>query len=272
MRLLNRPSMGTPLDTHSGVGNCWCGQSFFTGSDGINRIVTSQGRALSTWQLQLSPAPHLVLEGQATVVTGQDEGFFTTVSSNGLAAGSAIIWAVGRPTNNNPAFVNLFAYAATVSGGTYTQLFSSPAGTWPHTGGNANIVPVVANGKVYVAAYKALTIFGGSGAAALPALQPAAQPNTATTPSSLQMINSPHIVSGVLSAIDGPTLTLKNRGGKPVKVDDSQAAKNGRIGTPLELGVSLTAQGSIIEANGALEAVSIVRAKGTSGELWPADR
>ena|SRR5450631_4366915 len=83
---------------------------------------------------------------------------------------------------------------------------------------------------------------------------------------------SPHIVSGVLSAIDGPTLTLKNRGGKPVKVDDSQAAKNGRIGTPLELGVSLTAQGSIIEANGALEAVSIVRAKGTSGELWPADR
>jgi hypothetical protein len=252
--------MGTPLDTHSGVGNCWCGQSFFTGSDGINRIVTSQGRALSTWQLQLSPAPHLVLEGQATVVTGQDEGFFTTVSSNGLAAGSAIIWAVGRPTNNNPAFVNLYAYAATVSGGTYTQLFSSPAGTWPHTEANANIVPVVANGKVYVAAYKALTIFGGSGAAALPALQPAAQPN------------SPHIVSGVLSAIDGPTLTLKNRGGKPVKVDDSQAAKNGRIGTPLELGVSLTAQGSIIEANGALEAVSIVRAKGTSGELWPADR
>jgi len=39
-------------------------------------------------------------------------------------------------------------------------LFQGAAGTWPYTGGNANIVPVVANGKVYVASYKELAIFG----------------------------------------------------------------------------------------------------------------
>ncbi len=35
-----------------------------------------------------------------------------------------------------------------------------PAGDWPNTGGNANIVPVVANGRVFVANYRALSIFG----------------------------------------------------------------------------------------------------------------
>jgi hypothetical protein len=39
-----------------------------------------------------------------------------------------------------------------------TQLFSAPAGTWGLS--NANIVPTVANGKVYIGSNKALMIFG----------------------------------------------------------------------------------------------------------------
>jgi hypothetical protein len=56
----------------------------------------------------------------------------------------------------------LYAFKAKLSGGSnkLTQLFSQPAGEWPNTGGNANVVPVVANGKVYVASNKQLTIFG----------------------------------------------------------------------------------------------------------------
>ena len=39
------------------------------------------------------------------------------------------------------------------------QLFQAPAGAWDTTG-KANLVPVVANGKVFVATLKQLAIFG----------------------------------------------------------------------------------------------------------------
>ena len=143
-----------PLNTQQ-IDPCWCGPSFFEGSDGIGRVVTSHGSTLSTWQVQMSPSPTLTPEATATINSGQHAGFFTSVSSNGTNAGSAIIWAVGRPTGAgaNPTAVTLFAFAATPSSGstTLTQLFSAPAGSWPNTGGDANIVPVVANGKVFVA-------------------------------------------------------------------------------------------------------------------------
>jgi hypothetical protein len=41
-----------------------------------------------------------------------------------------------------------------------TQLFNGGAGSWPNVGGNSNLVPVVANGEVFVASYKQLQIFG----------------------------------------------------------------------------------------------------------------
>ena len=142
-----------PLDTQQNDA-CACGPSFFIGSDEGMRIVTSHGSTLRTWQVQMSPSPALAPEAMATISSGQDPGFFTSVSSNGTTAGSAIIWAVARPTGSgaNPTAINLYAFAATPSSGstTLTQLFSAPAGSWPNTGGNANIVPVVANGKVFV--------------------------------------------------------------------------------------------------------------------------
>ena len=41
-----------------------------------------------------------------------------------------------------------------------TQLFRGFAGTWPYFAAHSNLVPIVANGKVYVASYKQLAIFG----------------------------------------------------------------------------------------------------------------
>ena len=55
--------------------------------------------------------------------------------------------------------VTLYAFNAAASGGTFPLLYSVVAGTWPNINANANIVPVVANGKVYVASYQTLTIF-----------------------------------------------------------------------------------------------------------------
>ena len=254
--LLNRLNMSTPLDVHQ-LGGCWCGPSYFVGSDGVARIVTSQGNTLSTWKLVLSPAPHLVQEGSVGITTGQDPGFFTVVSSNGTTAGTAIIWAVSRPSSNTA--VNLYAFAATPSGGTYKQLFFAPAGSWPYTNGNANIVPVVANGKVYVASYKALTIFGAPGVAiaansALPI--PVASLGT-------------HSTTGILMAIDGTTLTIQTRTRQIVKIDASLATKNERL-SALHLGEPYIAMGESLTGTGALLATSIVRGKG-SGDLWPTD-
>jgi hypothetical protein len=243
------------LDTHQLAG-CWCGPSWFTGSDGIGRVVTSEGSFLQTWQLQLSPSPKLVLEGSGTIATGQlqDPGFFTSVSSNGTTAGTAIIWAVGRPTVPTAPTVTLYAFAATPSDETLTQLFSSPAGYWPETGADADIVPVVANGKVYVAAYRSLIIFG-----IIPV--PAAS-RIALQPIPIVSPESPNVITGTLLAVNGSTLTLQTHTGKNVKIDASQAMKNQRVGAPLNVGMALTVQGSSIEGSGALLATSMYRAKG----------
>jgi hypothetical protein len=40
------------------------------------------------------------------------------------------------------------------------QLYMGTVGTWVVNGTNSNLVPVVANGKVFVASYKELVILG----------------------------------------------------------------------------------------------------------------
>ncbi|HUB63511.1 MAG TPA: hypothetical protein VL996_03555, partial [Methylocella sp.] len=265
----DRLNLPTPLDTYSLPG-CWCGPSYFVGPDGIQRIVTSHGSSIQTWHVN-SPSLGLNPVGSADVASSeQDPGFFTVVSSNGTQNGSAIIWAVSRPVDDNPALVNLYAFNAIANwdeGWQYTLLYSSPAGSWPNTGGNANIVPVVANGKVYVATNQLLTIFGaGGGNAAKVAPKLALQPNQVASPGSL------HLISGTVTAIDRSILTLQTRTGKSVKIDDAQAVRNDRVVAPLSVGLPLTVRGSLIEGNGALLATVIGRAKGTSGELWPQDR
>ena len=56
--------------------------------------------------------------------------------------------------------VRITAVNATPSKGTLPVLFQEAAGTWPNVRGNANLVPVVADGHVYVASHKQLRIFG----------------------------------------------------------------------------------------------------------------
>src|SRR5271166_1084897 len=263
-----------PLNTQP-IESCWCGPSFFIGPDGGRRIVTSHGSRLRTWRVQMSASPTLTQEATATISSGQDSGFFTSVSSNGTGAGSAIIWAVGRPTGTgaNPKAVTLFAFAATPPSGstTLTQLFSAPAESWPNTGGNANIVPVVANGKVFVAsAYLdgsgntrgQLNIFGKGGTGA---------PISSASIASAVAPASAHTISGTLVAISGETLTLRTRAGKTATIDASGALRNERVTGPLMVGTPYTAQGTTFDTSGALLATAIGRAKPSSG-LWPSDR
>lgn len=149
------------LGTYS-VGNCWCGPSYFVDpSDGLGRVVTSGGHAVQSLKVQTSPKAALVKVSQSPAIAGnvQDPGFFTSVSSNGTA--SPIIWALSRPTNSAGNPIYLYAFdPENVTGGIMHQLFRGLAGTWPNTGGNSNLVPLVANGEVFVASHGQLRIFG----------------------------------------------------------------------------------------------------------------
>ena len=162
MFILNRNNMGgyTPggpdkFVTQADIGGCWCGQSYFH-----HKIVSSGGSKAILWKVQTSPMVVLQNQGSsAGIGGGQDPGFFTSISSDD--EDHPIIWAVSRPDNSSPADISLFAFKGEPSSSaTLDTLFHAQAGTWPNTGGNANIVPVVANGKVYVASYKQLSIFG----------------------------------------------------------------------------------------------------------------
>jgi hypothetical protein len=75
------------------------------------------------------------------------------VSSNGAAAGTALVWLVRRTSP-----LELEAYDAVTLG---KPVYSAQAGTWSgKSNSNAFISPLVANGRVYVAADGTVDVFG----------------------------------------------------------------------------------------------------------------
>jgi hypothetical protein len=273
------------LEMHQGEG-CWCAPSYFAGPDSLTRMVTSQGNQLQTFHI--FPSPSLTPAGTSTISTsGQDPGFFTTVSCNGNGAfgtcsNMPIIWAVSHPVSTTSNGVNLYAFQALKVNTTdpgYALLFGpTKVGSWPNIGGNANIVPTVSNGRVYVASNKLLTILnvGGTGALSLAAAE-------ATTPTP----TSGFAISGTLESVNGSVLTLTNRNGKERLIDASKAIANDTISPALINGGAYTAVGSSFTSLGALQADAIYRAKcrqhkkaagdltaepACTGDQWPPDK
>jgi len=238
------------------------------GSDGIGRVVLSAGHHGIIWRIQTSPTVTLVKERTLQdISSGQDAGFFTSVSSNGTQAGTAVVWAVSRPTDTNPANVLLYAFNA-ASG---ALLYSAIAGTWPSPG-NANIVPIVANGEVLVASNKQLAIFGRLPAAAPVAT--AAATNTSaslagTTNAPLQAPVQGNEVTGRVLRVNGVEVIVQQYSGAHVAID-AKPAQDAFQSVPLFEGQIVTAEGSL-DALGVLHARTIVRAK-PSPKLWPPDQ
>lgn len=141
------------------IGSCWCGQSYYKDPDGSARVVSSGGSQVLVWKLQTSPNPTLTQVAHSpSLKGGQNPGFFTSISSNGSA--SPIIWALTRPLSGSNNAVTLYAMNPDAGGANMKQLFRANAGAWPNYNGDSNQVPIVANGKVYVASNKQLQIFG----------------------------------------------------------------------------------------------------------------
>jgi hypothetical protein len=271
------------LQLRQGSG-CWCAPSYFTGPDGVGRIVASQGKVIQTFQI---PVTTLSPEGTSTSLsTGQDPGFFTTVSCSGNGAfgnctNTPIIWAVSRPISTTSTGVNLYAFSGLAVSESYPLLFGpTNVGSWPNIGGNANIVPTVSNGLVYVASNKLLTILKEGGRGTLPlAAAEVATPLVAAPPT------SGFAISGTLDSVNGSVLTLTNRYGKARLINDSKAMANGLVEPVLSIGGAYTAAGSSFTAAGELQADAISRAKcrqhddaagaaqpACTGDQWPPDK
>lgn len=141
------------------VGPCWCEPSYFE-LNGVPQIVSSGGATLQLWALNGSGTP--LAAGPSNAITNpSNAGFFTSVSSNG--ASDPIIWAVGRPGRSGTTNITLGAFAAQLpnaAGGGMRQLYDTVVGAWTSSDAFANIVPVVANGLVYVAGNQQLAIYG----------------------------------------------------------------------------------------------------------------
>jgi hypothetical protein len=272
--ILDRDSMGgfhhPDIPKNVGVGGCWCGPSFFTGSDGVGRVVSSGGYGeLKTWKINTAASPALQAEASASLVSWNgvnDPGFFTGVSSNGTNADTAIIWAVGRPVGKGDP-VTLYAFNGTATGASLPALWSGTAGSWPNTGGNANLVPTVANARVYVASYKELAIFG-----LIPRSRMTQRRALPTADELIQgappLPRLPGAVFwGTIKELDGDRLTIVLRTGERLQVDLTEAMKEGTFVDPV-VGRNVEVIGKL-NADGILEASTMNRAKGP--QTWGVD-
>jgi hypothetical protein len=258
MYVLDADNLKTKLFAQK-IDECWCGPSYYQGSDGSGHIVASGGNTVRVFENQGNAEPDFAQVSEFDGIAGrQNPGFFTSVSSNGTKAGSAIVWAVGRPADNTLANIDLYA----VNPDNGNLLFHSVAGRWLNTNGDSNTVPLVANGLVYVATDQMLTIFGrgAKGNVGLPKIRPAMR--TALAPGE-------HEIYGTVANIRGNSLLVKTRGGEAVRVKTISAMRAHDYAPPM-VGRALIARGKfdgagVLEANAILHAVS-------HPAMWPADR
>ena len=257
--LMDADKLGKLFATYQ-VGGCWCGPSYYKDADGLGRVVTSGNSSVEVWAIEGKKRPSLTRKTTFSgIANGQDPGFFTSISSNGTNSGTAIVWAVGRPTNGNPASISLYA----VNPDNGSELFSETAGAWPNTGGNSNIVPVVDNGLVYVASNKSLTIFG-LGGKAKPSL-----PNVAHVEMRTALAAGEHEIYATVRGMKGSEITAQKRGGELIRIDASLAKHMAHYAEP-SVGHALIARGTI-EKSGLMVADTILHAKDHPA-MWPSDR
>lgn len=294
--LLNRDNLGGftqggPDNVLQAVnqGGCWCGPAYFVGSDGKPYVLTGGGNGITSWQLTL-PAVQLVQKSAApwSATDGLPDygGSIPVVSSNGTTAGTAIAWFVRRPSSSSDSdpgtAVTLQAFDAS---NLQNQLVSIPAGTWTHAvNSNADLVPTVANGKVYVASNKQLQIFGLFGTQTKRGVLPRAlKPSTADAmacPASEDTVDavrgavggagsSMHQFTGTVCRLEANQLRLALRSGRSIFVDISGAfAKHRQVVLSPGRAIQVRAR---IDAKGVAHAERISPSH-TISPLTPADR
>lgn len=256
----NTSNLGAAVDVG---GDCWCGESYFQNASG-GLVISSAGSTVGVWTVQTAAAANPQLLPGPTASLGytagscHDGGFLTTVSSNGATA--PIIWAVGREFAGNCTSVGLYAFDAS-NGSSLPALLQNPiaAGYWPTPNANPNIVPIVSNGKVYVASYGQLAIFGLGASGTAQILTPTFAPD-------------PNFrrISGTVVSVEGDSVAVRLRSGTIVQADMHQAARKGRS-IPVHVGDSISVLGLSAPGDQVVHAWRSYRLNGDPS-AWPEDR
>jgi hypothetical protein len=253
------PNGGTAYSSVT-VGPCWCGPSYYMGSDGVGRVVSSSNNTVGIWKIKPKGTPGLVYDNSPGSVEGAFfPGFFTSVSSDGSKPATTVVWAVGRPTDFNQEVLKLHAFDPEQA----KQIFVTDVGYWTNSEGDSNIVPVTANGKVYVATVKSLAIYGVSNA---PAGKLPPPPKIVDT--RLPLAAGQHEIRGTVRRMTGNTLLVEKRDGSKVTIDDRKAIADYKFAVP-SVGHALVARGAF--AGGVLRAELIGHAP-DHPMMWPPDR
>jgi hypothetical protein len=130
--------------------SCFCGAAYYSGPSGGIVYYQGSGDMLRGYSVNAGASPSLtnMISGTSSAGFG---GSFPIVSSNGATTDTGIVWLIRRGST-----VQLEAYDATSLG---NPLFQANAGVWSN-GSRAYLSPLAANGRVYVPAYKTVTVFG----------------------------------------------------------------------------------------------------------------
>jgi hypothetical protein len=258
-----------------GIDSCYCGPSYYeTEVNGFHtsRVVTSVGNSLRIFDVtfgngaaSLSPFGP---ESAKLQSSSPPTGFFTTISSNSTTADTAIIWAVSRPVSKQNNALLLYAFDPNNMA---NPIFKATAGSWPNTGGKPNIVPVVADGRVFVGSYGEFDIFGLDAPPAQDILshgfEAEARIALPKLPSDQQKANQ-DVVFGKVVEEHGKTVIIKRRNGESLTVDAVVAREN-HLSSNTSAGKAVEVVGHVDE-NRVLHATSIKKAQ-PAESLWDDD-
>jgi hypothetical protein len=160
--LLNQTSLGGLRNNDKGAlqwqrlggsgGGIWGGPAYYDSPTGGLVYAQINGDVLRAYSVATGSQPALtqVATGKSNAGYG---GSLPIVSSNGANSGTGVVWLIRRGNT-----VQLEAYDASALG---APLFAANAGSWSNTNaGNSFLTAMEANGRVYVPAYKTVTVFG----------------------------------------------------------------------------------------------------------------
>jgi len=151
LRIMNKGALQA-LRVGEVGGGLWGGPAYYDGPSGPTVFAQINGDVLRAFQVNTGATPGLTRGVTGTSGAGYG-GSIPIVSSKGATAGTGVVWLVRR---SSP--IEIEAYDAVALG---APIYSANIGAWSNPGqGNPFLTLAEANGRVYVAAYKVVKVFG----------------------------------------------------------------------------------------------------------------